>query len=95
MPSDASSSAVLHTHPFGPPEQTAGSCRRESPRVTPGAGAIVAAADVRRGLRRVFSVVVGLGELAAVAYAFPLVILAVGVPIALLVRLAVWVVRVF
>jgi hypothetical protein len=41
----------------------------------------------------VVSAVGDLGEILAVAYAFPLVILAIGIPIALLVRLVMWVVR--
>jgi hypothetical protein len=41
------------------------------------------------GLRRVFSVLGSFGEVLIVAYAFPLVILAVGIPIALCVRLVV------
>ena len=44
---------------------------------------------LRRGLGRVFWVLGGIGEVLIVAYAFPLVILAVGIPIALFVRLAV------
>ena len=44
---------------------------------------------LRRGLGRVFWVLGGVGEVLIVAYAFPLVILAVGIPIALFVRLAV------
>jgi hypothetical protein len=41
----------------------------------------------RHGLGRIFSVLGGFGEVLVVAYAFPLVILAVGIPIALFVRL--------
>jgi hypothetical protein len=44
---------------------------------------------LRRGLGRMFWVLGGFGEVLIVAYAFPLVILAVGIPIALVVRLAV------
>ena len=44
---------------------------------------------LRRGLGRVFWVLGGFAEVLIVAYAFPLVILAVGVPIALFVRLTV------
>ena len=44
---------------------------------------------LRHGLGRVLSVLGGFGEVLIVAYAFPLVILAVGIPIALFVRLLV------
>lgn len=56
--------------------------------ISPAAGAGLA-----RGLRRLVSAIGAFGEVLAVAYTLPLVILAVGVPIALLVRLAMWVVR--
>ena len=46
-------------------------------------------AGLRHGLGRVLRVFAGFGEVLVVAYAFPLVILAVGIPIALFVRLAV------
>jgi hypothetical protein len=48
---------------------------------------------LRRGLRRLGSVVGGIGAILGFAYAFPIAILAVGIPIALLVRLAIWIVR--
>ena len=44
---------------------------------------------LRRGLGRVFWMLGGFGEVLIVAYAFPLVILAVGIPIALLATLVV------
>jgi hypothetical protein len=44
---------------------------------------------LRHALDRLLWVLGGFGEVLVVAYAFPLVILAVGIPIALLVRLAV------
>jgi hypothetical protein len=50
---------------------------------------------VVRGLRRLGSVVGGIGAILAFAYAFPLVVLAVGIPVALLVRLAMWIVLAF
>jgi hypothetical protein len=48
---------------------------------------------LRRGIRRMVSALGDILGLVAVAYAFPLVILAIGIPIALLVRLAIWIVR--
>jgi hypothetical protein len=44
----------------------------------------------RRSLRRLRWALGGAGELLLVAYLFPLVVLAVGIPAALLIRLAVW-----
>ncbi len=44
---------------------------------------------LRHGLGRVLWVLGGFGEVLIVAYAFPLVILAVGIPIALCIRLVV------
>jgi hypothetical protein len=44
------------------------------------------------GFRRLFSALEDLVGLAAVSMAFPLVILAVGIPVALLVRLVMWLV---
>ncbi len=44
---------------------------------------------LRRGLRRVFWMLGGFAEVLVVACAFPLAILAVGIPIALFVRLVV------
>ena len=93
MPSEASPSAVLHTHPFGPPDAAAGSFPGGIPRVGPRVGAVVAAGSLGRGLRRVFSVLGDFGAIVAVVYGFALVILAIGLPIALLVRLAMWMVR--
>jgi hypothetical protein len=46
-----------------------------------------------RGVRRVMSALGDTAWLLAVAYALPLVILAIGIPIALLVRLFIWTVR--
>lgn len=46
-----------------------------------------------RGLRRLASAVGDIGGILAFAYAIPLAILAVGIPVALLARLAVWAVR--
>jgi hypothetical protein len=48
---------------------------------------------LRRGLQRLASVVGDVGGILAFAYAVPLVILAVGIPVALLVRLTFWIVR--
>jgi hypothetical protein len=59
--------------------------------VPPPDGAIaVARAGLPHGLRRVVWVLGDIVGLVAVALAFPLVILAVGIPIALLVRLVIW-----
>jgi hypothetical protein len=44
---------------------------------------------LRRGLRRVLWVLGGFGEVLLVAYALPLAILVIGIPIALFVRLVV------
>lgn len=46
-----------------------------------------------RGLRRLASAVGDIGGILAFAYAIPLVILAIGIPMALLVHLAVWAIR--
>jgi hypothetical protein len=43
--------------------------------------------SLRHGLGRVLWLLAGFGEVLVVAYAFPLIILAVGIPIALLVQL--------
>ncbi len=48
---------------------------------------------LRRGLRRLASFVGDIGGILAFAYAVPVVILAIGIPVALLVRLAIWTVR--
>ena len=45
------------------------------------------------GLRRLGSVLGDIGGILAFAYAVPLVILAIGIPVALLTRLAIWIVR--
>jgi hypothetical protein len=66
----------------------AGPSVRDDPRMgtrlpaTAGAGA-----GLRHGLGRVLWVLGGFGEMLIVGYAFPLVILAIGIPIALFVRL--------
>jgi len=51
------------------------------------AGSSVPGAGLRHGLSRVLQVLGGFGEILIVAYAFPLAILAIGMPIALFVRL--------
>lgn len=53
----------------------------------------ISGVGLRRGLQRLASVVGDVGGILAFAYAVPLVILAVGIPVALLVRLAIWIVR--
>jgi hypothetical protein len=52
-------------------------------------GSPIGGAGLRHALGRVLWVLGGFGEVLIVAYTFPLVILAVGIPIALFVRLAV------
>jgi hypothetical protein len=67
---------------------------RETPRVWTGPAApSVAGAGLKRGLRRVLTALGGFGEILVLAYAFPLAILAIGIPIALFVRLVMWIVR--
>ncbi|HEY3384588.1 MAG TPA: hypothetical protein VGK32_22745 [Vicinamibacterales bacterium] len=66
----------------------------EAPRAGTRPGLIArAGAGVYRGLGRVLWVLGGLGEMLIVAYAFPIAILAIGVPLALFVRLLVGIVR--
>jgi hypothetical protein len=74
--------------PFGLPA-------RETARAPAGDGAIVIGrASLPHGLGRLVSVLGDLVGLVAVAFAFPLVILAIGIPLALLVRLVMWLVGV-
>jgi hypothetical protein len=51
------------------------------------AGAPFRSRGLRHGLGRVLWIFGGLGEVLIVAYAFPLAILAIGIPVALFVRL--------
>lgn len=70
---------------------------RETARPPAGDGAIaivIGRASLAHGLGRLVSVLGDLVGLVAVALAFPLVILAVGIPVALLVRLLMWLVGV-
>jgi hypothetical protein len=62
-------------------------------REVPGVPAATAAwgGGRHRRLRRGFQAIGYLGEIVAVAYAFPLIILAVGVPVALFARLVAWI----
>ena len=53
------------------------------------AGSPIGGHGLRHGLGRALWVLGGFGEVLVVAYAFPLAILAIGIPIALFVRLAV------
>jgi hypothetical protein len=55
---------------------------------------VVARAGLRRRLRRLGSALGDIGAILAFTYAIPLVILTVGIPIALVVRLAMWIARV-
>lgn len=54
---------------------------------------VAARSGLARALRFVLTVLVGFGESIAVAYAFALAILAVGIPVALFVQLVMWSVR--
>ncbi len=90
------SSAAAVTLPpalhVGPPAAD-GLFARDGSRVQAAEGAVTVARDgLEHGFRRVFSALGDIVGLAAVAYAFPLVILAVGSPVALLVRLVMWMV---
>jgi hypothetical protein len=61
-------------------------------RVPPPVGAIaITGAEFNGGLRRLRSALRGFGEIIVAGLAFPLVVLAVGIPIALLVRLGIWI----
>jgi hypothetical protein len=53
----------------------------------------VARASLPDGVRRLVSALGDIVGLLAVAHAFPLVILAIGVPVALLVQLVMWILR--
>jgi hypothetical protein len=98
MPTESSPPVVALSAPanlsmdgFGPATD-AGSFSREVPRVPSTLGVIWARrAGLSRGLRRLVSTFGAFGEVLAVAYAFPLLILAIGVPAVLLLRLAMWV----
>jgi hypothetical protein len=63
------------------------------PRVPEALGAVSARAALNRALRCMSAIFVGFGESFIVAFAFPLAILAIGIPIALLVRAVIWSVR--
>lgn len=66
----------------------------EAPRVQTRHAALSAVgARLKRGVRLVFTALGSFGEILAVAFAFPVAILAIGIPIALVVRLLIWVVR--
>jgi len=89
MPCETTPAAVLSTHRLRLPAAAAGPSVREVMAEPARAGA-AAAASLRRGLRRLASALVSVGAILAVVYAFPLVILAIGIPVALLVRLVLW-----
>jgi hypothetical protein len=85
--------AIVSVDRLGP-VTAAGPSSREVRRGAPGAGHIaVTGTSLSRGLRRLGSVSGGLVAIFAFSYAFPLAIHAVGIPVALLVRLGIWVVR--
>lgn len=64
---------------------------REPPRVPATLGAIaVAGGGLNVGLRRSVSALGGFGEVVLVAYAVPVAVLVVGIPIVLVVRLVMW-----
>ncbi len=89
----APASAIVSVGRLGP-VTAAGSSRRETRHGAPTIGHLaVTGSGLRRGLRRLGSAVGDVGGILAFAYAVPLVILAAGIPAALLVRLAIWVVR--
>lgn len=68
---------------------------RETPRVAAARSATpVAGAGLKRGLWRVLTALGSFGEILVLAYAFPLATLAIGIPIALFVRLMMWIIRV-
>jgi hypothetical protein len=72
----------------------AGSSPREVRRGAAAAGHLpVTGVGLSRGLRRLASAVGDVGGILAFAYAVPLVILVIGIPVALLIRLAIWIVR--
>jgi hypothetical protein len=82
--------AVLLRPPLRGPDAPRGSSREGW---VPAASPAVAVARIRNGrLRRMVRALGEFGELLAVVYAFPLAILAVGIPIALFVRLLRWMV---
>jgi hypothetical protein len=90
---NSSSAAALHALRLGPAADVCASSG-EIPRGAPTVGAPQGAeVNLRRGLGRAAAVLVDIAEIIAVAFAFPIVILAVGIPVALLVRLAIWTVR--
>ncbi len=80
MPLTASPAAVVAREPV-----TLSGARLALPVVS---GSPFRGVGPRRALDRLLWVLGGAGEVLIVAYAFPLVILAVGIPIALFVRLA-------
>jgi hypothetical protein len=76
------------------PLAAGGLSSREIPRAPAALSATtVAVAGLDRTLRRPFAALGGVGEIIVIAYAFPLAILAIGTPIALLIRLVLWIVR--
>jgi hypothetical protein len=94
MPSNTSSAAVLYTPRLGSHPKSSDASSGEIPRQTPTVATSAGAATILgRGLTRVFSALVDFAEIVVVAWAFPLVILAIGIPVALLVRLVIWTVR--
>jgi hypothetical protein len=93
MPSNTLSAAVSRAPWLGAPGPAPASARSgEGARVAPpGAVAGGTGGGPARGLRPVLSALLGFAGIVAVAWAFPLAILAIGIPIALLVRLVMWV----
>jgi len=89
MSCETTPAAVLSTHRLGPPAAAPGPSAREI-MAEPARADAIPAASLRRGLRRLASVLGSVGAILAVVYALPLVILAVGIPVALLVRLVLW-----
>lgn len=86
--------AEPHADGFGP-LAAGGLSSREPPRVPATLGAIaVAGGGLNGGLRRSLSALGDFGEVVLIVYAVPIAVLAVGIPIVLVVRLAMWTVGV-
>ena len=73
-------------------QRPAGACRQIVRTPARDGAVAVTRAGPEHGFRRVVSALGDLAGFVAVAYAFPLVVLAIGIPVALLVRLVMWLV---
>jgi len=99
MPSAISPSAISlpapaapGSGPFRSDTDAAGSTSPKTARAPSAEVIPVGGARLSRGLRRLGSVLGDLGAILALVYALPLVILAIGIPVALLVLLGMWIV---